>query len=73
MWRAARRKIKVGAIAGTLYPNCYRYVTINRKRYCEHRLAWLYVYGKWPEDMVDHINGIKDDNRIENLREATRS
>lgn len=39
--------------------------------YLEHRLAWLYVTGTWPSDQIDHVNGIRDDNRIFNLREAT--
>jgi len=73
-WKVAKGlRVKVGDIAGTLHPNGYRYIKINGKRYLEHRLAWLYVHGEWPEDMIDHINGIKDDNRIENLRESTRS
>lgn len=36
-----------------------------------HRVAWFLYYGKWPEKHLDHINGIKSDNRIENLREVT--
>jgi hypothetical protein len=38
-----------------------------------HRLIWLYVYGVWPREQLDHINGIKDDNRLINLREASNS
>lgn len=33
-----------------------------------HRVAWLLYYGQWPEDQIDHINGVRDDNRIVNLR-----
>lgn len=38
-----------------------------------HRVAWAMHYGKWPDDEIDHINGIRHDNRIINLREASRS
>ena len=38
-----------------------------------HRLAWLYVYAKWPTSDIDHINRVKHDNRIINLREVTKS
>lgn len=36
-----------------------------------HRLAWLYVHGRWPRDYIDHINGDPSDNRLENLRECS--
>lgn len=36
-----------------------------------HRLAWFMFYGVWPTGLIDHINGDKSDNRIENLRDAT--
>jgi hypothetical protein len=41
------------------------------KQYYTHRVAWLLHYGSWPDGPVDHINGIKSDNRIENLRVVT--
>jgi hypothetical protein len=41
------------------------------KTYKAHRLAWLYYYGHWPKNNIDHVNGIRSDNRIENLRDAT--
>jgi hypothetical protein len=50
----------------------YVYVYVNRKRKLAHRLAFLYVYGYFP-DMIDHINGIKHDNRIANLRQCNSS
>ena len=64
------RRIKVGDIAGTLTNNGYIQIMILKKIYMAHRLAWLYVYGEWPSNQIDHINGIKDDNRIENLRDV---
>jgi hypothetical protein len=38
-----------------------------------HRVAWAIYYGKWPEKQIDHINHIKSDNRINNLRQADHS
>lgn len=51
----------------------YIAICVKTKTYKAHRLAWLYVYGEMPKNQIDHINGIKDDNRIDNLREATAS
>jgi len=52
----------------------YAYVSINGVTFLEHRLVWVYHNGPIPDDMViDHINGIYDDNRIENLRMITQS
>lgn len=53
------------------YANGYLMTSIFGKKYQVHRLAWLYVYGEFPKHMLDHINRIRDDNRIENLREVT--
>lgn len=49
----------------------YVTVSIRRKSYFAHRLAWLYVYGCWPKGQIDHINRTKWDNKINNLRDAT--
>ena len=62
------RRAKQGAIAGCLRDNGYIYIKTRQKQYRAHRLAWLYTHGKFPEDQIDHINGIKNDNRIINLR-----
>lgn len=42
-------------------------------KYLAHRLAWFYVHGVWPENIIDHINNDRTDNRIENLREASEN
>lgn len=60
-----------GEIVHHVETNGYVVTSILRKRYYCHRLAWLYVYGTWPAKQIDHINGVKTDNRICNLREVT--
>lgn len=65
--------ISSGKRAGCNHSLGYRKLRINGKSYKEHRLAWLYIYGDFPSGDIDHINRIKNDNRISNLREATES
>lgn len=62
---------RAGSVAGTLSHGYVR-IRIDGKLHSAHRLAWLVVHGYMPDEL-DHINLIKDDNRIENLRPATRS
>jgi len=49
----------------------YKTGGIFRKPYKAHRVIWAMATGAWPESQIDHINGIRDDNRIENLRDVT--
>ena len=51
----------------------YIQIKIDKCTYRAHRLAWLHVYGEWPRENMDHINHIRTDNRIKNLREATHA
>lgn len=64
-------KKKNGKIVGAKHRSGSIEISINRKKYQAHRLAWLYVYGKFPNNSIDHINHIRDDNRIVNLRDVT--
>lgn len=61
-----------GTRAGWQDRTGYRKISVARKEYLEHRVAWLLTHGSWPEEL-DHINGDPADNRICNLRLATRS
>lgn len=70
---SSRNRIK-GDRVGHLSENSgYRHITINNISYNEHRVIWFHYYGNWPNKDLDHINRIRDDNRICNLREATKS
>jgi len=64
---------KAGDIAGTKTKAGYLLISVDGKQYLAHRLAWLYEYGEFPDDSIDHINHDKADNRIENLREADKT
>lgn len=70
-WAKNHGKCRSGTLAGCVRGG-YRSININKNRYLAHRLAWLYVYGEHPHMDIDHINEIKTDNRISNLRIANR-
>lgn len=72
-WCAPRPKIRVGQRAGYRHHKGYRCLEIDGKHYSEHRLAWFYVTGRWPTKQIDHRDRVRDNNRFDNLREATNS
>jgi hypothetical protein len=57
--------------AGCIKGNGYVVIRIDDVLYHAHRLAWLWEYGAWPKKNIDHINGIRSDNHIANLRDVS--
>lgn len=57
--------------AGFIASSGYHIIKISETAFKAHRLAWMYAYGSLPVGVIDHINGIKSDNRIANLRDVT--
>ena len=72
-WKERLQKRKIDWFGGYKQSDGYMQIRILNKKYMAHRLAWLYCYGKFPQNIIDHINRNKSDNRIKNLREATYS
>lgn len=70
---AFSRRVAGKSAVGSVGRSGYRQIMIDGRQYYAHRLAWLFVNGEWPENQIDHINGLRDDNRISNLRGATAS
>lgn len=63
---------KAGSVAGSINSDGYPQIMVDGVRYKAHRLAFLYMTGSFP-DQVDHINGIRNDNKWINLRAVTLS
>ncbi len=64
-------RVKVGDEAGAIHSrNKYICIRLDSSAHLAHRLAWLYTYGVWPQDQIDHIDGIRNNNCIANLCEV---
>ncbi len=73
-WRGkTNRRIRVGAIAGNVNSRGYISIGVDDRNYTAHRLAWLWMYGEWPKNEIDHVNGIRTDNRLNNIRDVVHS
>jgi len=69
VWKVRRGRVKAGGVAGYKMPVGYIYLQIDGIPYYAHRLAWFYTYGAWPAEEIDHINRVRHDNSISNLRD----
>lgn len=66
-------RVNIGDVAGAMLKTGYLSICIDSKFYRAHRLAWLYIHGDWPSADIDHLNGMRTDNRFCNLRDVSRS
>jgi hypothetical protein len=71
-WRVNKGAVKAGQVAGN--PNRgYLQLMVDGHPTFVHRFIWFYVYGKWPDGNIDHIDGNRSNNRLRNLRDVTQS
>lgn len=68
--KKTRKGAREGSIAGSDNGKRQIRISLDGRLYLAHKLAWLYVHGIYPDDEIDHINRVRNDNRICNLRIA---
>ena len=73
-WKQANsNRIKIGDKAGYVGEDKRISIRLGNKLYKAHRLIWLLTYGKWPEGVIDHVDGNPLNNRLSNLRDVPQS
>lgn len=73
-WREDRHAVARGTRAGSTHKGKgYINIRVDLRLYRAHRLAWLHVHGRWPTHEIDHVNGVKSDNCLSNLRDVPRA
>lgn len=70
-WRVKKGRAEAGSAAGTRHNAGYTTLKIDGVKYLRHRCVWLYEYGRWPREEVDHVNGDRGNDTLENLRECS--
>lgn len=70
--RVSAGTLNVGDVVGWSGKHGHIYAGIGGHRIALHRAAWLYVFGKWPDRDIDHIDGDPSNNRIANLRDVSK-
>ena len=74
IWRVDRTgTARAGTRAGAIDTDGYRQIRIDGRLYLAHRLAWLYIYGRWPKTDLDHIDLDRDNNAFKNLRPCSQT
>lgn len=71
-WKRSQGRVRAGALAGNTHSNGYRRIQIDGAEYLAHAVIYFIAHGDWPY-LIDHRNGVRDDNRIANLRQADRA
>ena len=70
-WKVSKPRAAKGSVAGFACKKGYKRIKVLGVTFAAHRLAWLFSEGIWPTEQIDHVNGVRDDNRRCNLREAS--
>lgn len=69
--RGHRKGATVGSVSGCINKDGYNTIKIDGTLYFAHRLAWFYCFQEWPENDIDHIDRVRSNNRLDNLRDIT--